>query len=304
MHELINFLSQPLAMNLASARALVHAMVEHAERNTTVQPDETREPFLVCGSDRVPVESMESISSGTSLTAVVPLSGALSMHGGWFSTSTKAFSGLLQKFDANPRVANIVIPVDSPGGTVTGTVEAANALREIRDAGNTHTVAVVEPMMASAATWIGTAAKEVTVTPSGEAGSIGVISMYQDWSQVFEKMGITLDITRTPAKKARFTGVEPMTDEMRETMEQRNTEAYAEFVEAMAQNRGVGSNVVQSDFGQGEMLSSSEAVSAGLVDRVATLDDVLGEIAAKSAAKSSMSRRRSAAARLRLVEEV
>jgi|TARA_Y100000310_G_scaffold134899_1_gene133804 signal peptide peptidase SppA len=298
MNELIQFLTQPLAMLVEAAQSIVAiAQGEKPQRSAL------RHPYVKIdgewGQIRATADGLQvadtsnqwagldTIGSGSKLTAVVPLSGVLSMHGGWYSTSTKAFANTLSKIDASPQIDAIVIPVDSPGGTVTGVTEAADTLRGIRDRGQTKTISIAEPQMASAATWIATAAGEVVATPSGEMGSIGVISMYQDWSQALENAGVKLDVARTPAKKARFSGMEPMTDEMRETMEARNVEAYGEFVKAMAANRGVTKSRVRSDFGQGEMMSAEEARSAKLVDRIATFEEVLAGIGKPGRAKGS-----------------
>jgi signal peptide peptidase SppA len=181
----------------------------------------------------------------------------------------------MRSLDANQKVHTIVLDIRSPGGTVMGTPEAADAVRAVRDGGNTRIVSVANGMMASAATWIGTAAEKVYVTPSGEAGSIGVISVYEDWSKAYEAAGIKLDVMRVPDRKARFTGVEPLTDEMRNLVMQRISESYDSFRAAMAKNRGIRVDQVEKRFGGGEMLSAQEAVDAGLVDGIATLDEVL-----------------------------
>lgn len=284
MHELVDFLSQPLAMELAAAQSFVSSIRNLERQKIELSPiccySEDGE-LLGPMADFQAVEQMAT--KGGKLTAVVPLMGPLSMHGGWFSSSTKAFAETISRLDANEAIATMIYWIDSPGGTVTGTLEAANTVRAIRDAGRTKTISVVEPMMASAATWIGTAAGEVIVTPSGEAGSIGVISMYEDWSAALERMGIKIEIARTPAKKARYSGVESMTDEMRQDMEQRNVAAYSQFVGAMVKNRGhkvasLTASLVESRFGGGEMMTAEDARASGLIDRIGTLQEVLSGI--------------------------
>jgi signal peptide peptidase SppA len=242
--------------------------------------------------------------------AVLPLVGVLGTHESMHvTTPTQQFAKDFRAFDASPGIGTIVVWIDSPGGTVSGTMEAADAIFAARKRGQTRTISVVDPMMASAATWIGTAAKEVVITPSGEAGSIGVISMYEDWSAALEKMGISIAVVRTPAKKARFTGVESLTPEMQEHMQRRNEQAYAQFVGAVSRNRSVSTSSVVAKFGNGEMLSASEARAAGLVDAIAPLHEVIDDAAAgrkagrrRAAAATLSPRARAARAKLRLLE--
>lgn len=214
------------------------------------------------------------------LIAVVPIWGVLTPDG-WSGTSLDDLARTVTALDHNSNVGAIVLNVTSPGGTVTGTPEAASAVRAVRDRGETKIVSVANGMAASAAMWISAAAETVYVTPSGEAGSIGVIAMYADWSKAYERYGVKVDVMRTPQKKARFTGVEPMTAEMREHVETRIAESYEKFKRAMATNRGIRIDQVESKFGGGEMLSAEQAVEAGLVDRIATLDQAIARLTSR-----------------------
>ena len=228
-------------------------------------------------------EMAASAATAGNMLAVVPVWGVLSPLGDYGGTSLDALARLVATLDANPNVSKILLNVTSPGGTVTGTQEAADAVRRVRDNGNTQIVAIANGMMASAALWIGAAASEVVVTPSGEAGSIGVISMYSDMSGWLENLGVKVEIMRTPDKKARFTGFEPMTDEMRAFVQDRISASYEKFKRAMATNRGVRIDQVEGKFGGGEMMRAEEAVSAGLADRIGTLDQTINRMMTRRA---------------------
>lgn len=250
------------------------------------------------GSD----QAKSASSSGRKMLAVVPIWGTLSPDGRYWGTATAELARQIKSLINDSQIGAIVLNIDSPGGTVTGTQEAADIIRSLRN--QKPIVASVNSFMASAAAWIGTAATEVAITPSGDAGSIGVISMYADMSQMYQDAGIKVSVMRQPSKKARFSGVEPMTDEMAATMNQRISESYDLFKRAMADNRGTRIDSVESKFGGGEMQSSKEALASGLVDRIATFDEVLtglfGKMEAKS--RSSMKAAHDAAERkLRLV---
>lgn len=242
-----------------------------------------QEPPEMCYLD----ESGEPLAANGTTTgnmlAVVPIWGVLSPMGKYGGTSLDSFARTMAMLDANPNVSKILLNVTSPGGTVTGTPEAADAVRRVRDGGNTQIVSIANGMMASAALWIGAAASELVVTPSGEAGSIGVISMYADESGFLEKMGVKVEIMRTPEKKARFSGLEPMTDEMRAFVEQRIAGSYEKFKRAMATNRGIRIDQVESKFGGGEMLPAEEAVESGLADRIATFDQTVSRLMTRRA---------------------
>lgn len=244
-------------------------------------------PMYFLASDGQTIEAAAGSAGHRQLLAVVPVSGALSPTGSYGGTSLDWISRQLSVLDADPNVSTILLHITSPGGTISGTPEAADAARAVRERGATRIVAIADGLMASAATWIGTAASEVSVTPSGEAGSIGVITIYPDTSKALEDMGVKIDVIRNPDKKARFTGFEPLTDEMRQHLEERNLRAYDQFKRAMAKNRGIRVDQVESRFGGGEMMPADEAKAAGLVDRIETFDAIVGRLMGASRRKAS-----------------
>lgn len=265
---------QPMALLPQAATELVANVLGKVKGLvvvTTASEADAPQPFSL---DEAGMQT--TAQSDSAIVAVVPIYGVLA-PGRWGNTDLDQFPRFMRSLDANAKIHTIVLDIRSPGGTVMGTPEAADAVRSIREAGNTRVLAVANGMMASAATWIGTAAEKVYVTPSGEAGSIGVISVYEDWSKVYEQYGIKVDVMRVPDKKARFTGVEPLTDEMRNLVMNRINESYDKFKSAMAKNRGIRVDQIEKRFGGGEMLSAHEALDAGLVDGIATLDEVLAK---------------------------
>lgn len=71
----------------------------------------------------------------------------------------------------------------------------------------------------------------------------------------------------------------PLSDEARAALQRRVDECYARFVAAVAAGRGVSDATVREGYGQGRLLGARDALAAGMIDEIATLDDVLGELA-------------------------
>lgn len=214
-----------------------------------------------------------------SLIAVVSLSGVMTRHGysGWWSSApgTAQIGRMLQKMDADSAIHTIVLAVNSPGGAVSGTPELADIVFQIRENNQTTIMAAVDDLMASAAIYVGTAADKVYSIPSAYVGSIGTVMSYTSYVEALEKAGISVDFVRTPAKKARFTGVEALTDEMRETMTDRIAASQKWFVAAMAKHRDVSEKYVNTAFGQGEVMRADEAVEVRLIDGLMSLDEIV-----------------------------
>lgn len=215
--------------------------------------------------------------------AVMPLFGVLAQRmdmmdeisGG---TSTEKFGKQFMAAVNDPSIKAIVINIDSPGGNVYGTQELADLIFQARE--QKHIVAIANSLAASAAYWIGTAADEFVCTPSGEVGSIGVITVHEDWSEAYAKAGVKPTIIQAGDFKSEGTYMKPLSDESIAAIQDKVNTYYDAFVNCVARNRGVSSKVVKSDFGQGRVFTAAAAKAAGMVDRVDTLDGVLARLGA------------------------
>lgn len=193
-------------------------------------------------------------------------------------TGIDALTSQVRQALAAEDVVAIVLDVDSPGGGVFGVPELADEIRASR--GRKPIVAVANAMAASAAYWLASAADELVVTPSGTVGSIGVYAVHEDWSKWAEQEGIATTFVHAGAFKVEGHPFAPLPAEARAKMQADVDAYYDQFVTAVAKGRGVSKATVRSDvFGQGRMLLARDAVNHGLADRVATLDEVLVELA-------------------------
>lgn len=210
--------------------------------------------------------------------AVIPIYGTIVPR----ANIVTAYSGgtsvqqLAANFDAavqNDDVAAIVLDVDSPGGSVSGIEEMAQRIRRARGTKPIHAVSNFQ--MASAAYYLGSQADEVVVSPSAEAGSIGVFMIHTDVSAAAEKAGIKHTVIKAGRYKAEGHPYEPLGEEAEAALQAEVEEYYDLFVAAVAKGRGVKESAVRNGFGEGRCLSAKRAVKEGLADRVATLEEVI-----------------------------
>jgi signal peptide peptidase SppA len=206
--------------------------------------------------------------------AVIPIQGVITKRGGWFSDGTDRVSRTLDAAMASKAVGGIVLDIDSPGGSSYGLMEFADKIYSLRGAGK-PIIAIANPLAASAAIWAGSAADQFIVTPSGDVGSVGVWSLHIDYSAAMEAEGVKPTLIFAGKYKVEGNPYEPLTDEARAEMQRSVDETYSDFLTAMARNRGTTKAKVLADFGEGRVLSAARAKAAGMVDRIASLDDVL-----------------------------
>jgi signal peptide peptidase SppA len=209
--------------------------------------------------------------------------------------STQAFSGALQAAVNDDSVGGVLIDVDSPGGSVYGIQELANEIYQARS--QKPIVAIANSLAASAAYWIGSAASEFYITPGGEAGSIGVFAAHQDQSKKLENEGVKTTLIHAGRYKVEGSPYGPLEDEAKAHMQARIDAYYGAFTRAVAKHRGTDVETVRSRMGEGRTYGASDAKAAGMVDDVATFDQVLSRMAKSISAGRSASKNRAAAMR-------
>lgn len=222
--------------------------------------------------------------------AVVPVFGTITHRANMMNdiSGGTSIDGLAAAFDEamnREDIGAVLLDIDSPGGSVRGVPELADKIFSGR--GIKPIIAQANSMAASAAYWIGTAADELVITPSGDVGSIGVLSMHTDQSKMDETIGVKRTLITAGKKKAEGNPYAPLDDDAREEIQRRVDAYYEQFVGAVARGRGVSRKKVESDFGQGRMFGAKEAVELGMADRVATLEETLARLGAGRSAGPS-----------------
>jgi signal peptide peptidase SppA len=208
-------------------------------------------------------------SEGKTKTAIIPVQGVLSKGGpAWYGSNYEDIAAAVEKAAADPSVSRIVLAVDSPGGEVIGLPETAQVVAQA--ARQKPVSAIVEGQAASAAYWLTSQASDITLTPSGEVGSVGVRMMHTDVTKMLADQGIKVTELFSGDFKTEWSPFNPVTDEARADMQDRLEGVHSDFVNAVAKGRGVRatSDSQRSRFGEGRMLSAHDALRGGLVDRL------------------------------------
>lgn len=214
---------------------------------------------------------------------VLPLTGIITQRTGnglmellFGGTKVDAFSAAFTQMVNTPSVGAIVLDIDSPGGSVFGINELAATVRAAR--GSKPIIGVANSMAASAAYLIASAVDTLVMTPGGQVGSIGVYAEHVDLSEAAAQAGVKITAISAGKYKTEGSEFEPLTDAAREHMQGQVDAYYDQFVAAVAKGRGKPAATVRSKFGQGRLVMADEALEAGMVDRIASFDQVMSEL--------------------------
>ena len=217
--------------------------------------------------------------------AVLPLEGVIAKRANLFSQISGGVSTELVARDfksalIDPAVHSIILAIDSPGGTVDGTISLADLVAT----STKPVVTLASGTMASAAYWIGSAANSAYITDATTiVGSIGVVATHTDVSKAQATQGIKTTEIAAGKYKRIASSYEPLTKEGRQTIQDQVDYTYALFVDAVAKQRGVSTDKVLSDMADGRIFIGQQAIDAGLVDGVSTLDALVAQLNANRA---------------------
>ncbi|MEO6080641.1 MAG: S49 family peptidase [Steroidobacteraceae bacterium] len=201
-------------------------------------------------------------------TAIIEVVGPIFRYASMFSrisgaTSVEQLAYELQAALDSPRVKQVVLAIDSPGGAVTGISDFAKLLRGARK----PVVAFVGGSAASAGYWIASAAPWVVVSDTALLGSIGVVSMLRVDADVNV---LEIVSSQSPNKRPDL-----KSDAGRAVVQGVVDQLAGVFISAVAIYRNTTPDRVIADFGGGSVLVGRAAVAADMADEVGTLEGLL-----------------------------
>ena len=232
------------------------------------------------------VISLSSLAADTSTTsigegdavAIVRVEGAIFSSDDPDDFATGAGSGVvradLNKASADPTVKAIVLRVDSPGGSVTGSAQIYELIREIEK----PVVVSMAGVAASGGYYISAPADYIFARPDTVTGSIGVIMTLFNAEDLIDEIGVdVVNITSGPNKALGSTWDE-LTPEQRAILEEFIDEAYEDFVQIIVDGRSLDESTVRQ-IADGRIYSGRQALANGLVDELGDLQAAISKAA-------------------------
>lgn len=181
-------------------------------------------------------------------------------------------------------VREILLHVDSPGGTVAGTADAAQAVA--RAAAKKPVTAYLEDLAASAAYWVASQATRIVANRTAVVGSIGVFIVVGDASRLWEKLGVDWFVVRSGRFKGGTVEGAKISAETLEHLQERVDTIARIFITDVARGRRMTVDRV-AELADGRTFTGMAARAAGLVDEIASLEAVQGEVTNRVAVEAA-----------------
>jgi protease IV len=193
--------------------------------------------------------------------------------GGLFATEAASADRIvneLERVRESGSAQALILDIDSPGGAVTPTDRIYSELLDVKAEG-IPVVAYFRGTAASGGYYIAAAADTIVSNPGTITGSIGVITQVPNLEELYDKLGIEMQIIQTGEFKDMMQPSRPLTDEEREIISEIQQETFESFISVIVTGRGMSEGEVR-DLADGRIFSGRQAFENGLVDELGDFD--------------------------------
>lgn len=205
---------------------------------------------------------------------IIHISGIISRHADMFASffglGSASIENIAKDFQSlldNEEVKSIILDFDTPGGAITGVNELAEIIYNAR--GIKPIKAYVTGMACSAGYFLAAACDEIIIDEMGQVGSIGVmrvVSKQNDKSVIFKS-------SQSPMKN-----IDGESEQGRAEYQAKVDYLASIFIDKVAKYRGITSDEVITRGNRGGVLVGAVAVTAGLADRLGSMDNLINEL--------------------------
>lgn len=181
----------------------------------------------------------------------------------------------------DPNVKAVVLRVNSPGGTVSGSDYILHHLRKLAEEKKIPIIVSMGGIAASGGYYVsmavGTTPDTIFAEPTTWTGSIGVIIPHYNIAGLMKEYGVEQDSVVSHRLKGMGTITRPMTDEERKIFQALVDDSFEGFKEVVRSGRPR----FQKDPGAlnklatGQVYTAKQAKDVGLVDRIGFLEDAV-----------------------------
>jgi protease-4 len=234
-------------------------------------------------ADGSPNDGVRALSGKGKAIGVITIAGEISDgSAGPGEAGAERISRLLD--DAlDDGLAALVVRVDSPGGTVTGSEAIRRAIMRQKSRGIPVVVSMGN-VAASGGYWVSTAGDRIFAEPETITGSIGIFGVVPTFEATLAQYGVTSDGVRTTPLSGQPDLLGGLTPETETLLQSSVDFGYQRFLGLVSKARKMPIDRVDQ-IAQGRVWDGGSARQLGLVDQFGDLQDALDYAAAQAKLK-------------------
>ena len=185
----------------------------------------------------------------------------------------QAFSDLITSLleeDRSPEnrgpASALVIRLNTPGGSVIGSERIRRAIAKVQNRLEIPVVVSFSSVGASGGIWVASQADAIVAHPATITGSIGVVAVLPDFTQLVEKVGANYDGVGT-TKYSGFSFVEPIPQSLEDAISANIDHTYKVFKQSVSDKTGLSMEQTEEIAG-GQVWTGQQGKLIGLIDEL------------------------------------
>jgi protease IV len=197
--------------------------------------------------------------------AIIPVEGVL--------MESQPFIQLLEDYSSRSSVKGIILYINSPGGGTTVSQEMYYAVKKAKKESGKPIFASMSSLAASGGYYLAIAADSIFAMPSSITGSIGVIMDFPQWKRTMEKLGFELNVIKSGEYKDAGSPYKSFSPQDSIYFYELVMNVYGQFTKAICTERNL-TETELAPLAKGQVFTGEQALSYGLIDGLASLQDV------------------------------
>ena len=218
-------------------------------------------------------------TSGNKIALVYAEGEIVNGLGGVQQVGGDSFARQFRRLRQDEDVKAVVLRINSPGGSVTGSDVIQREVQLTRQ--KKPVIVSMGNYAASGGYWIATAANHIFAEPSTITGSIGVFGLQFNVQKLANNNGLAWDVVKTSRYADSVTVSRPKTPQELAIAQKSVNQIYNQFLNKVAQSRKIPIQKV-AQIAQGRVWSGRDAKKLGLVDEIGGINQAI-DYAAKQA---------------------
>lgn len=183
---------------------------------------------------------------------------------------------LLREAEKDPRMAALILHVDSGGGSALASDLIWRQVKRISQ--KIPVVTYMGNVAASGGYYVGAAAKNIMAQSLTVTGSIGVITLHLSTAELYDKLAIGRVTFDRGERAGLMSDASPLSEQNREVLWKGIVAAYDRFKEVVAEGRGLKTSELDP-ICEGRVWTGRQAKNNGLIDSYGDFQDCIAKAA-------------------------
>jgi protease-4 len=212
---------------------------------------------------------------------IIPIRGLISTapDEGFLSTRPSLVQEVvsqLKRAKDDKNIKAIILQIDSLGGTVTASDILYHEIKRLKEEKEIIIVAVLMDLATSGGYYIALPANLIIAHPTTVTGSVGVVFIRPDLTELMNKIGLRVNVCKSGEKKDMGTFYRDSSPEENELFQNLVDKMGKRFVDLVSEHRNI-DNQGLSHVASAKIMLADEAEKLGLIDRTGYINDALDE---------------------------